>query len=193
MQSKTVREHRPSLNMALSGSEFRSWYWLKDELTAFCRSAGISASGSKHELADRIHTFLDGKAPPPSRPVRTQRGQMPESFAPTDRIGAGWRCSVALGAFFKAEFGPSFRFNKAMRDFIHDGEGQTLAEAMDCYRQSISGDRTNSEIASQFEYNQHMREFFAANPGASRTEAIAAWWGKRGQRKAAMRTGRAGG
>ena len=49
---------RPVLNKHLDGDTFRSYYYLKEELTAFCRQNGIPASGGKLELTDRIAKFL---------------------------------------------------------------------------------------------------------------------------------------
>ena len=57
---------RPKLDTDLSSAAFREWYWLKEELTDFCRGNGLSAAGSKTELADRIALYLDtGKAETP--------------------------------------------------------------------------------------------------------------------------------
>jgi hypothetical protein len=137
---------RPALTSALPATEFQVWYWLKEELVAFCREAKTV-------------------------------------FKPDDVIGAGWTCNPALGAFLRAQLGNRFHFNKAMRDFIHDGEGRTLAEAVDCFKASVKPGQPKREIAPSLEYNQHTRAFFAANPGATRQEALAAWWDKRGKRK----------
>ena len=49
---------RPNLTKDISGQSFKNFYWLKEELQAFCRENGISASGSKIEISDRIETFL---------------------------------------------------------------------------------------------------------------------------------------
>jgi len=106
---------------------------------------------------------------------------MPERFTLSSRIGEGWRCSQALREFFREHTGASFRFNAALRDFIHDGAGRTLAEALAHYESSLTAPAP--EIGEQFEYNRHTREFFAANPGATREQAIDAWWKKRGARR----------
>ena len=55
---------RPELTKLLDGKTFRSYYYLKEELVAFCRENGLPVSGGKLELTDRIACFLDtGKAP----------------------------------------------------------------------------------------------------------------------------------
>ena len=38
--------------------QIKDFYWLKEELQSFCRENGISASGSKIEITDRIEIFL---------------------------------------------------------------------------------------------------------------------------------------
>ena len=69
---------RPVLNKHLDGDTFRSYYYLKEELTAFCRQNGIPASGGKLELTDRIAHFLDtgeisaASKKPKTKPVYTE-------------------------------------------------------------------------------------------------------------------------
>jgi hypothetical protein len=57
--------------------------------------------------------------------------------------------------------------------------GATLAEAIACYRQSGS---RRPEIKPQFEYNGHVREFYRANPGATKQQMLDAWWKKRARK-----------
>ena len=106
---------------------------------------------------------------------------MPERFELRAVIGEGWRCSQSLRRFFQQHCGPSFRFNGALREFIHTGAGCTLADALAHYELSRSAG--TREIDEQFEYNRHTRAFFVENPGATRQQAIDAWWEKRGARK----------
>jgi hypothetical protein len=174
---------RPQLSLALPPSEFLAWYWLKSELIAFCRAYGISQTGSKPDLQARIHAALSGRPPSmPDQPVR-RNTVMPQIFHAGMRIGKGWRCGPALGAYFRATLGNGFHFNAAMRDFIHHGEGKTLLEAEQCYLASIQPGAVRPQIARQLEYNQHFRDYFAAHPTASRQDAIQAWWLKRNSRK----------
>ncbi|MDZ4672236.1 MAG: SAP domain-containing protein, partial [Phototrophicales bacterium] len=59
-----MTEIRPELTKNLSPENFRAFYWLKEELVAFCREHQISTAGSKIELTDRIIYFLkNGVAP----------------------------------------------------------------------------------------------------------------------------------
>lgn len=172
---------RPTLTAQLSPTEFRAFYWLKEELAGFCRAHGLSASGSKEELAARIEAFLRiGERPPAIRRARPS-ARMPEQFRRTDVIGEGWRCSQALRAFFEQEIGPAFHFDHVMRDFIRDGAGRTLDEAIRQWHDTRGA--PPREIGAQFEFNRHVRAYFEAHPGATREDAIAAWWEKRGRRR----------
>ena len=165
---------RPLLTRRLSATEFARWYWLKTELVAFCRELRISGAGSKPEINARISASLAG-ASAPARAQRRVRGQMPFTFRTETLIGAGWSCNPALGAFFRAQCGKTFRFNAAVRAFIHTQEGQPLSAAIDCYRASVAPGAPRQALAAQLEYNRHTREYYRDHPGASPGEVVAAW------------------
>ncbi len=178
-------ENRPVLNEQISAADFRAFYWLKSELTAFCQRYGLPAAGSKAALAERIVVFLStGEMRRPRAERRARAAKMPERFGRDTVIGSNWRCSQALRAFFVAEIGPQFHFNGVMRDFIkRDGVGKTLQDAIDAWQQAKRQPRAETEIAPQFEYNRHVREFFKENPGKTLQDAIAAWNDKKAKRK----------
>jgi hypothetical protein len=172
---------RPTLTTTLDAGEFLRWYWLRAELVTFCRQVVLSTSGIKPELTERIAAHLGGKKPPAvSKTVRN--AVMPSEFTLHTRIGAGWRCGPALGAFMRAHCGKSFRFNAAVRHFVHHEVGRTLGEAVECFRKSVAPGAPKSTIPKQLEYNQHTRAFYEANPGASRQEVLQAWWARRARR-----------
>ncbi|MEO0558831.1 MAG: DUF6434 domain-containing protein [Bacteroidota bacterium] len=173
---------RPALDLSLAAEDFLDYYWLKAELVAFCREHSLPVSGAKTELVDRIAAFLrDGTILRPSPARRPRAEPMPEALSLDTEIGRGWRSGQRLRAFFEAEVGPSFRFNQALVDFIRDGEGRTLGEALDAWRASkASGPRV---IPRQLEYNRHMRAYRAEHPNATPEEVRDAWWEKRGRRR----------
>ena len=179
VKQKQAGTRRPALTTTLSVHEFQRWYWLKEELVAFCRKYSLPVSGSKLEVAERVGHYLCHREVlrPHVRMVR--RGAMPEVFTLKTVMGEGWRCNPALGAFFREHCGRGFRFNASMRAFIHEGAGQTLADAIVCYKASIKPSNTPRPIAPSLEYNQHIRKYFEQNPGATRRQAIDAWWTKR--------------
>lgn len=167
---------RPELTAALSAETFRDFYWLKAELAAFCRAHGLSTGGSKTEITERVAVFLSsGERVAPTSAGARRTPPMPTLFARETVIGAGWRCSEPLRAFFRQELGERFRFDGVMRDFIRDGEGKTLEEMITAW----SRPREKTAIAPQFEYNRHMREFFEQHPDATRGAALEAWRQKR--------------
>lgn len=49
---------RPALTKDIHIQSFKDYYWLKEELQAFCREHGLSASGSKTEISERIEFFF---------------------------------------------------------------------------------------------------------------------------------------
>jgi SAP domain-containing new25/Domain of unknown function (DUF6434) len=170
---------RPALSSALSPAEFARWYWLKSELSTFCRAHAMPASGSKQELSLRVASVLAGVPPIHIANTKKRFGTMPDHFDLSTIIGINWRCTQTLRAFFESQAGIGFRFNEALRTFIFTRPGSTLKEALDHYQQSIHAQ--HKPIAKQFEYNRHIREFHVANPHATRNDAIAAWWAKRAQ------------
>jgi hypothetical protein len=159
------------LTTKISPDDFWRIYWLKSELLEFCRTHKLSTQGGKIELAARIGEFLHtGKQLKPSKKP-TPTAKMPTQLTRATVIGVGWRCSQALRLFFQAEIGKHFHFDQVMRDFIAQGTGKTLEEAITVWQQP----RQKTEIAPQFEYNRHTRAFYAANPNATRQEALTAW------------------
>jgi hypothetical protein len=175
---------RPPLTPHLALSDFQSFYWLKEELLAFCREAGLPTAGSKTDLSARIAQFLaTGHIPalPAAPKRRAPAGELPALTRETV-IGPNWRCGEQLRAFFVKEIGPQFHFNGVMRAFIKEGAGRTLQAAIDAWHADRAAPKAETDIAAQFEYNRHMREYFKANPGKTLPEAIQAWKEKRAQR-----------
>lgn len=170
---------RPPLTASLTEVELRRWYWLKSELAAFARELRLSPTGLKEEITERIAAHLSGRTLPPSNPKPRRTGDMPNEFSLGTVIGKGWRCTQQLRAFFESQCGSGFRFNGPLRDFIASGNGQPLSAAVAHYIESLN--KSPQPIAAQFEYNRHIREFKARNPGSTHAEAVAAWWLKRGK------------
>jgi hypothetical protein len=174
---------RPELTRQLSFEEFQRWRWRKDQLQAFCRSAGMVCGGSKEEILQRIEVFLlqGGSLSHPTkyrrrksaRPIPSGTREMPTSFSDQTTIGPGWRCTSALRAYFVERLGKSFRFNEPLRKFLREGVGRSLAEAMEVYRDAIRGPKL--PIGRQFEYNQHVRRYHQEHPGATHAQMVAAW------------------
>ena len=166
---------RPPLTAQISVSDFQACYWLKEELVAFCRTAGLSTTGAKQELAARICDYLEQKLSAPAARAPKARGKMPATLTRATVIDATFRCSQELRAFFEAEIGPAFHFDGFMRDLVKNGQGKTLAQAIDAWQVRRQAPKIVTEIEGQFEYNRHIRQFFRDNPGKTLQDAIAAW------------------
>jgi hypothetical protein len=166
---------RPLLTEHTSAHDFASFYWLKEELVAFCRAQGLSTQGSKQELSARIRQFLESGTVQKPTPPATRKATMPGAFTRQSVIAPGWRCSQVLRAFFEREIGTGFHFDEVMREFIHHGAGKTLDEAIATWEAAQAGPQQPKEIAPQFEYNRYLREYFSVHPGATLDEAIQAW------------------
>ena len=169
---------RPELNKALDADTFREYYWLKEELVSFCRSAGIPSSGGKTELSDRIYSFLKtGSVMPEARPSQRRRTSADTGQITPDRIiEDGFVCSEKHRAFFKEQIGNSFSFNVAFQKWLRSNAGKTYAEAVEAYR--LIKEKSKAEktvIGRQFEYNTYIRAFFEANKGRPLEDAIRCW------------------
>lgn len=174
---------RPNLSTSLSARDFLDFYWLKNELVAFCRANNLPTSGSKAELTERITHFLSTGEVPASPQVRQPPALMPHSFTRETVIQSGWRCSQELRQFFEQELGSTFHFNSFMRDYItENGVGHSLDEAIAGWRESKSKSAGSRDIGKQFEYNQFTRDYFKANPHARREDVIREWKKKRSKR-----------
>ena len=168
-------QKRPALTKSLSDTTFRDFYWLKAELQDFCSKHGLGTVGTKAELADRVAHYLRTGQPSAKHSHRQKYKQMPATFSLESVITPGWRCTSALREFLIEHIGPSFRFNKVMRQFIHERPGCTLADAIAAYLNE-KRNRPTANIGPQFEYNRFTREYWLKNPDATRNEVVAAWY-----------------
>ena len=177
-----MTQPRPNLNKELSSAIFRQFYWLKEELFAFCREHYLSTAGSKIELADRIAYFLDnGVAPIPAMPDAIKKGtkKIQGQLTLNELIREGYRSDEVHRAFFKSVIGDKFKFTVGFMQFCKDNIGKkTYADAvawwLDEQKRKQEADY-KSEIAPQFEYNRFIHAYFEANPDGKLEEAIQLW------------------
>ncbi|TVL88810.1 hypothetical protein CD790_29940 [Streptomyces sp. SAJ15] len=158
----------------------RRWYWTLHELTTLARTMGVPTSGGKQALTARLAAALDGApAPAEPRPARRRGGRSAAQLtAPVDgdtRLPEGQRCSQVLRAYFRAELGPGFHFDRHMRAFIAENPGRTLAEAVQHWHDTREEAARPQEIGPQFELNRFLRDWHGRHPDGSRAEAMAAW------------------
>ncbi|MGF7535104.1 DUF6434 domain-containing protein [Bacillus mexicanus] len=172
---------RPTLDKNVNIEKFKDYYWLKEELQTFCRQHGISASGSKEEITDRIVVFLEtGEIKKPLRKTSTYKKTDDHPLSLDTVIQEGHKCSQKAREFFKSVIGPSFHFSTYIQNFFKQNVGKTYKDAVEAWYEEEKRKKEpgyKKEIGTQFEYNQFTRDFFSdpANKGKNRADAIAAW------------------
>jgi hypothetical protein len=175
--------NRPELSTNLSIDDFKSYYWLKEELTAFCKKSGLDCSGGKIEMAKRIETFLATGIVPKKHPKETKRSNFDwntERLCLSTVITDNYRNTQNVRDFFSKHAGRRFSFNVRFIEWMKKNEGKTLQDAMAAWekiREEKSG--RPKEIAPQFEYNTYIRDFLADNPDKTLRDAIRYWKRKR--------------
>ena len=174
---------RPALTPALTGAELRRWYWLRRELADFARELGLSPSGAKTELVERVAAALDHAPPPARRELPRSVDQLREPLSGSTRLPPGQRCTQTLRRWFVAELGAGFRFDATTRAYVAEG-GHTLDEAAAQWRATRHA--PPPPIGAQFELNRFSRAWHAEHPGAGHTEMLAAWRRHRSQPRAAL-------
>ncbi|MBG9453701.1 cytoplasmic protein [Lysinibacillus sphaericus] len=171
---------RPKLTKDISVDSFNDFYWLKEELQSFCRKNGISASGSKIEISNRIETFLQtGEIKKPVRKSKAKKIEQQVDLSLDTVITESHRCSQNVRAFFKTVL-PKFHFSTYIQNYFKNNVGKTYRDVVDAWNNEEERKKDPSykkNIAPQFEYNQFIRDFFSdpKNQGKSREEAIEAW------------------
>ncbi len=172
---------RPELKKDLNVKDFRDFYWLKEELQTFCRDSGMSASGSKIEIADRIAIFLEtGKIQKPMRKRSSSQKEIKlEELSLDTVITENHRCSQVVRAFFKSVI-PKFHFSTYIQNYFKENVGKTYRNVVDAWYEEEERKKDPSykkQIGSQFEYNQFTRDYFAdpKNKDKNREDAIEAW------------------
>ncbi|UNL82909.1 DUF6434 domain-containing protein [Priestia koreensis] len=172
---------KPSLVRNLSKETFLDYYWLKTELQEFCRDSGMSASGSKEDLTERIALFLEtGKKSAPKLTSRKSGIKNPEPISLQTVITNTHRCSQDVRAFFKEVIGSHFHFSTYIQIYFKQNVGKTYEDAIAAWHEEEERKKSpdyERQIGAQFQYNQFTRDFFQdpQNKGKTRQDAIDAW------------------
>jgi dTDP-glucose pyrophosphorylase len=172
---------RPILNRHLSSSSFREFYYLKDELVAFCKAEGLSTRGDKIELTDRIVDYLDtGEKKTVHQQVRKRSVDI-KIITRDSKIESDFICSEKHRSFFRENIGSSFTFNVPFQKWLKANTGKTYEQAIEAYFMLIKEKQKGKIIIDrQFEYNTYIRDFFSNNKGRSLDDAIKCWKYKKG-------------
>ena len=182
--------NRPELTEKLSLEDFTGFYWLEQELTAFCRIIGINSTGGKIEIANRIKTFLEtGDVSNLKTGINKQATSNfdwnKELLSLNTVITDNYKSTENVRTFFVTHIGSHFRFTVDFMKWAKQNEGKTLAEAIAEWnrQKDIKKDKSfKTDIAPQFEYNRYMRAFLADNPGKTTKDAMKFWKLKRALR-----------
>ena len=166
---------RPDLNTELDSKTFKEYYYLKEELIAFCRVNKLQATGSKLELIERISEFLDtGK-----RTYKTHSSRkttMINEITLDTIIEENFVCSEKHRSFYKKHIGKSFSFNVAFQKWLKSNAGKTYQDSINAYYQILEDKKKNkTTIDKQFEYNTYIRDFFNDNKDKDLEDAIKCW------------------
>ena len=93
-------ESRPVLCRNLDSKTFRDYYYLKEELVAFCRDNQLPTSGGKQELTERIVCFLDtGNVVKPIKKRAKAQKTTSSEITRQSTIEEGFVCSEKHRAF----------------------------------------------------------------------------------------------
>jgi glyoxylase-like metal-dependent hydrolase (beta-lactamase superfamily II) len=179
--------NRPDLTNAISINDFKNFYWLKSELISFCHANGISATGGKIEIANRIEYYLTtGKVIQPSRKPapKSSFNWKDATLDLNTQLTDNYRNTENVRTFMTLHIGPHFKFNTMFMNWAKANAGKSLNDAIDEWKRINSLKRNKgqkAEIAPQFEYNRYIRDFMEDNPGMTIKDAIKHWKVKRGQ------------
>ncbi|WP_274307208.1 DUF6434 domain-containing protein [Solibacillus daqui] len=171
---------RPLLNKDIQIHDFLNYYWLKEELQQFCREHGLSATGSKADITNRIKLFLDtSEVVKPERSQSSKQSVGKNNLTLETLIKKGHTCSQPVRHFFKQHI-PNFHFSTYIQNYFKENIGKTYQDVINAWHKEqhrLKDPTYTKKIAPQFEYNQFIRDYFAdpANKAKTRNDAIAAW------------------
>lgn len=165
---------KPKLTKELEHQIFLNYYYLKEELIAFCKAEQLQSTGSKEELTSRIAQYLKTGEKITKKKV-TKKDD--DSHITLDTIiTLPITYSENKRAFFEEHLGPTFHFYVPFQRWLKNNPGKTYQEAIEAYKQIVAEKKEKkTTIDKQFEYNTYIRDFFNDNKGKSLKEAIACW------------------
>jgi hypothetical protein len=173
----------------MTWTQFTRGYWYADELKAFAKKIGIPSAGQlrKDELEQAIKVFLQFRkivSPakerrPKSRVKDVERGlslDLPVESYTNDKETKGFleREALKLSPGLKRKSGVRYRLNRWREQRIADGVRITYR---DLVKEHVRLSRTVGSFAHipHGRYINFMSDFMAAEPNATRAQAIKAW------------------
>lgn len=160
--------NRPKLHKNLDPEVFKQFYYLKEELIAFCKQEKLQSVGSKEELNQIIMHYLKTKE---KLTISKRKRVDCDTLDLNTVIPSNMRFSESNREFFKQYLGENFRFSVPFQQWLKANAGKTFQDAIDAYPNLTR----NKEIDRQFEYNTYIRDFFKDNCDKTLQDAITCW------------------
>ena len=171
---------RPILDRHIKPKDLTDFYWLKVELTQFCKENGIPSVGGKIDIANRIKEYLETAKIPTI--TTNKKEKLPQATTPITKdtvIGIEYRTYIEKRDFLKSVIGNKFHFTAHLLDYFKKYTGKkTYSDLIfEWHKEQELNKDPNfcKEILPQFEYNTYIRDFLKDNPTQTRNEAIQYW------------------
>lgn len=179
-----MKQIRPPIMSFKNGTAFKQWYWLKEELVSYCKNKGISYTGGKFEILERIANVLDGKnnRSKKKQPVKSAFDWHSALLTPATKITDSYKNSQNVRRFFNHYCGDAFHFSIPFMAWMKNNSGKKLKDAIKEWKrlEVLKKDKNfKSVIPAHNQYNQYIRDFFADNPDKSLADARHCWKLKR--------------
>ncbi len=175
---------RPMLSTELECGKFLEYYYLKEELTGFCRENGISTAGGKQDITKRVAHFLKTGERLSASVKKTNHAGNADELTLDSIIDNNFVCSEKHRQFFESVIGSGFSFNVVFQKYLKANAEKTYSDAVNAWykiREDKKNNKGTSKIESQFEYNTYIRDFFNDNKDRPLKEAVKCWKYKKSQ------------
>src|SRR5258708_33683896 len=155
---------KPALRPGMSVTEYRAYYWMKDDLLRFARQLGLPTHGYKPELSNRIERRLRGKSES-AEPQREQPEGPGDSDQPLRRDSPviNYKSDDKTRAFFKSQIGPEFHFTYLLNQYRLAHDHLTYGDLVDGWVAERDRRRSREDrpaISEQGQYNRFIPHFF---------------------------------
>jgi hypothetical protein len=185
-----IKPQRPQIEAVTTGAELKDWCGLKTEVINKARLLGLSTTGGKFDIIDRIADFLDGKVA--AKPMRRQTPEPKIAGfdwhgAPLEKttlITENYLNTQNVRRFFVTEIGRHFSFNITFMAWMKSNAGKTLGEAAEEWKRlhTLVKAGQKPEIPFHNQFNAYTRAFLEDKPERSMDDVRHFWKLKRSLR-----------
>jgi hypothetical protein len=159
----------------------QNYYWKKSDLIRFCKNHLLPTQGAKSDLIERIGLYLSTGNLATYKAINKQGKKDSSNCITKYTVVKNYNNDAETRKFFIEHLGATFKFNAYLRQFSDPSNirpNMTYGDLIDGWISFENNRKKPSEkhvIASQFEYNQFMRDYFTYEKGATLAAAISAW------------------